>query len=117
MLNSILRGIFRRIARGQSTVLLVVLANGSTYRNHDGEPEITVMFKTARAQWRFLVLGYVGFFESYFEGEIDIAGNRAVAALIRMAYRSAYRYQANPCSWSCGNTWSGATTTGISSHA
>jgi cyclopropane-fatty-acyl-phospholipid synthase len=96
MLHWILRRIFDRVARGQSTVLRVVLPDGSTYRNRDGEPEITLIFKTTRAELRFLVLGYVGFFEAYFDGEVDISGKRAVAALMRMAYRSAYRYKANP---------------------
>lgn len=96
MLHAILREIFKRIARGQSAVIEVVLADGSTFRSGDGAPEARIVFKTARAEWRSLVLGYVGFFEAYFDSEIDIVGTRAVSALMRMAYRSSYRYKANP---------------------
>jgi cyclopropane-fatty-acyl-phospholipid synthase len=96
LLHSLVRQTFHRIARGQNTVLEVVLADGSKYRNHSGEPEVRIVFKTVGSEWRFLVLGYVGFFEAYFDGKVDILGERAVATLMRMAYRSTYRYATNP---------------------
>jgi len=43
-----------------------------------------------------VLLGYVGFFEAYFQGKIDIVGARALQALIRMAYTSRYDYVSNP---------------------
>lgn len=96
MLNMILRRIFERIAPGQDEALQIVLADGSVFRNRAGPPDVLITFKTARAEWRFVLLGYVGFFEAYFDGDVDIDGPRAVATLMRMGYRSHFRYSANP---------------------
>jgi cyclopropane-fatty-acyl-phospholipid synthase len=43
-----------------------------------------------------LLLGYVGFFEAHFDGDVDIIGDRPVGRLMRMAFDGAYRYRANP---------------------
>jgi cyclopropane-fatty-acyl-phospholipid synthase len=95
-LQGILRQIFDKVARGQATVLRVVFSDGTTYHNRDAAPDITIIFKTKSAEFRVALLGYVGFFEAYFEGKIDIVGKRALQSLIRMAYSSRYRYVANP---------------------
>jgi hypothetical protein len=42
------------------------------------------------------LLGYVGFFEAYFDGDIEIVGDRAVGGLMHMAFSNGYRYRANP---------------------
>lgn len=77
-------------------MLEVVFADGSSYRNFDEPPDIRIVFKTRAAEWRVALLGYVGFFESYFEGQVDIVGERAMQGLIRMAYTSDYHYVSNP---------------------
>src|SRR4029078_2941588 len=38
----------------------------------------------------------VGFFESYFQGEVDILGDQPVRKRVRTAYSSAYKHTANP---------------------
>lgn len=92
----ILRRIFKQISRGQNTSLRVVFADDGTYSNREGEPDITIKFHTRAAEWRSLLLGYVGLFEAYFDGEVDITGDRPVARLMRMGFSSTYHYRANP---------------------
>lgn len=95
-MRQILRHIFRTVARRQSIGLEVVFADGSIFRNRDDPPDIKIVFKTRASEWRSALFGYVGFFEAYFEGEVDIVGERAMQALMRMAYTSDYHYVSNP---------------------
>lgn len=95
-MSTLLRQIFRRVARGQDAVLRVVFADGSSYANHPGEPAVTIVFRSHAAERRLLLLGYVGLFEAHFDGEVDFIGERPVAQLMRMAFTSSYRYRANP---------------------
>lgn len=64
----------------------VVFSNGSTYQNLPGKPQVTLVFKNNRAEWRTFFFDYVGFMESFREGDIDIEGEDAVRKLIRMCY-------------------------------
>ena len=91
-----LRQMFERIARGQTTVLRVTFADGTAWQNRNGDPAVTIVFRTGEAERRTVLLGYVGFFEAYFDGGIDINGDRAVAVLMRMAFSGDYHYRANP---------------------
>lgn len=94
-----LRQMFERIARGQATVLRVTFADGSAWQSRNGDPAVTIVFRTGKAERRTVLLGYVGFFEAYFDGDIDINGDRAVAVLMRMAISGGYHYRANPLLW------------------
>ena len=96
MMKWVLREIFERVARGQSAVLRVVFADSTAWQSRRGEPEITILFRTRAAERRTVLLGYVGFFEAYFDGDINIFGDRAVGGLMRMAFAGGYRYRANP---------------------
>lgn len=73
-----------------------MFADGSVYQNRGGPYDIRIVFNTRASEWRVAIFGYVGFFEAYFEGKIDIMGERAMQALIRMAYTSEFHYVANP---------------------
>jgi len=95
-MTSIVRKIFEKVAQRQEIPLRVTFADGSSYQNRDGEPEIAIVLKSKRAERRIALFGYVGFFEAYFEGEIDILGERAISKLMRMAYTNNYEYTANP---------------------
>jgi cyclopropane-fatty-acyl-phospholipid synthase len=94
-MRSVLCRIFKRVTRGACTVLRVSFADGSSYSNREGEPEVTIAFRTRGAERRTVLLGYVGLFEAYFDGGVDIIGDRPVARLMRMAFSSKYRYRAN----------------------
>jgi cyclopropane-fatty-acyl-phospholipid synthase len=95
----ILRQIFKRVAQGQNVVLRVVFADGTAYVTGAGEPGFTIVFRSRKAQWRTLLLGYVGLFEAYFDGAVDLLGDRPMGQLMRMAYASTYRYRGNPLLW------------------
>lgn len=92
----ILRRIFKKVTRGQDAVLRVVFADGTVYSNRDGAPDVTLTYRTRAAEWRTLLFGYVGLFEAYFDGAVDIDGDRPLGRLMRMAFSSTYRYRANP---------------------
>src|SRR6185295_6893226 len=82
--------------QGIDVAMHVRFADKSTWQNQPGDAEVTIVFRTARAQWRTLVLGYVGFFEAWFEGDVDILGERATGKIMWIAYRSQFRYASNP---------------------
>jgi len=92
----LLRQVFERVARGQESILRVVFADGTAWQGREGAPAVTIIFRTSAAERRLVLLGYVGLFEAYFDGDVDILGDRAVAQLMRMAFSGAYRYRANP---------------------
>lgn len=95
-MKSSIQNIFARVAKGQNIAIKVVLADLTSFHNGEGDPAVTIVFNTKRSEWRTACLGYIGFFESYFDGEIDILGDYCVGKLIRMAYASSYKYTANP---------------------
>src|SRR6516162_7648849 len=72
MMKWFLQEIFERVARGQSAVLRVVFADGAAWQSRPGRPEVTILFRKRAAERRTVLLGYVGFFEAYFDGAINI---------------------------------------------
>lgn len=96
VVQKLVRRIFVRVTRGQSATLRVVFADGTAFANHGGEPDLTIVFHTVKAELRTLLFGYVGLFEAYFDGAVDFVGERAVARLMRLAYSSTYSYRASP---------------------
>jgi cyclopropane-fatty-acyl-phospholipid synthase len=67
------------IGRRTKVCFRVHLAGGSSYQNHDREPDVSITFRTIRGELNTLLFGHVGFFESYFSGDIDIEGRFALA--------------------------------------
>src|SRR2546428_6513797 len=57
----------------------VVFADSSSWQNHERAPDATIIIRNARAAWRVLLFGHVGFLEAYFNGDIDIEGRFALA--------------------------------------
>src|SRR5258708_4066339 len=57
----------------------VVFADGSSWQNRERAPDATIIIRNARAAWRVLLFGHVGFLEAYFNGEIDVEGSLALA--------------------------------------
>ncbi|TMH79721.1 MAG: hypothetical protein E6H51_02890, partial [Betaproteobacteria bacterium] len=39
----------------------VVFADGSSWQNHERAPDATIIIRNARAAWRVLLFGHVGF--------------------------------------------------------
>jgi len=62
MVRLLLRYIFSKF-QNDSHHLSIEFADGSKWQNYqNGEPEILIRFKTARAEWYSLVFFYEGFF-------------------------------------------------------
>lgn len=68
--------------------LRVTLADGSELDNRAtaGPTEVTIHFRTARAQRKTVLFGHIGLLESYFDQEVDIEGD--FNALFRASYDS-----------------------------
>jgi cyclopropane-fatty-acyl-phospholipid synthase len=62
----------------------VVFADGSTFQNRPGEPEVTLVFRNARAALRTGLFHHVGLLESYFCGDLDVEGSLQLAFRIGM---------------------------------
>jgi cyclopropane-fatty-acyl-phospholipid synthase len=70
-----LRGLGERV----TTPFVVRFADGAEYRNRDGEPAFTLIFRNARAYRRIAAFGHIGLLESYFDGDVDLEGSLAKA--------------------------------------
>ena len=81
----------------------VIFSDGSEYQNNEDAPEITIIFKKRRAEWRAFIFHYVGFMESYRECDIDIEGKDALRKLIQMSYElpsnTKLILSTNPINW------------------
>ena len=62
----------------------VTFADGSSWQNLPGEPQVSFRFRTAGAQWRTLAFGHVGLFESYFDQFLDVDGDFALGFRVGM---------------------------------
>jgi cyclopropane-fatty-acyl-phospholipid synthase len=63
-------------------------ADGSSYQNGHGTPEVTVRMRTPRAHRRIALFGHIGFLESYFAGDLDVEGS--LPATFRAASESGF---------------------------
>jgi cyclopropane-fatty-acyl-phospholipid synthase len=57
----------------------VVLADGTTFRTRSTPPAFTLRFRSRHAERRVVLFGHVGLFEGYFDGDVDIDGDIALA--------------------------------------
>jgi cyclopropane-fatty-acyl-phospholipid synthase len=85
---------FAAIVAGTGIPFRVVLANGSVIEKGNAAPAFTLVFRTAQAERRAILLGYVGILEAYFDGGIDIEGELAMA--FRAGFDSGYDLVRNP---------------------
>jgi cyclopropane-fatty-acyl-phospholipid synthase len=79
--HSVSRGVMRMlgpVAARTGIPFRVVLASGAVAID-SAAPAFSIIFRTARAQRRVALQGYVGLLESYFDGGIDIEGEIALA--------------------------------------
>ena len=73
-----------RILAGRSIPCRIVFANGTEYRNSDAPPQFTVIFRKRRGELRVLRYGHVGILEAYFDGDVDVEGEFALAFRVAM---------------------------------
>ena len=84
VIQAILRAVFLQLGTSGYR-LRVEFSNGNDWTNcGDGEAELTIRFKTRRAELRTLFYFYEGFFEKYIDQEIDFIGEHPVALICRM---------------------------------
>jgi len=69
------RSLMEALARRTSVRFRVNFADGSSFSSHPDDPQVTVTFKTAGAQWKTIAFGHIGFLESFFAGTIDVDGD------------------------------------------
>jgi cyclopropane-fatty-acyl-phospholipid synthase len=53
----------------------VIFADGSIYQNKQGEPEVTVIYKTSGAELNSALFDHTGLFSSFINQTVDIDGN------------------------------------------
>jgi cyclopropane-fatty-acyl-phospholipid synthase len=71
--------IMRSIGAATAVCFRVVFPGGGAYQNHDRAPDFTLSFRNRRALRRIAMFGHVGLLEGYFDGDVDIDGNFALA--------------------------------------
>ncbi|HQR10742.1 MAG TPA: cyclopropane-fatty-acyl-phospholipid synthase family protein [Casimicrobiaceae bacterium] len=59
--------------------LRLVYADGSSYQNREGPPQTTILFRSPGAEYKAMLFGHIGLLEAYFEGEVDVEGDLALA--------------------------------------
>jgi cyclopropane-fatty-acyl-phospholipid synthase len=81
-MRSLLEPRLQQLAHRARTAFAVRFANGRELRLGDGAPEFTVVFLSRAAELRTALFGHIGLLESYFDGQLDIAGSlrKAMAA-------------------------------------
>lgn len=67
------------IAERTGTPFRVEFHDGAVLGRLDAEPRFTVRFRTPEAEHRAVLFGHVGVLEAYFDGDIDIDGDIALA--------------------------------------
>ena len=85
---------FATIAAATTIPFRVAFANGTVVTHGDGDPAFTMTFRSAQAERRVLLLGHVGLLESYFDGDLDVDGDLALA--FRAGFDAGYDQAALP---------------------
>lgn len=67
------------IAERSGIPFRIEFADGGILGNVAAEPAFTLRFTNAKAERRVVLFGYIGMLESYFDGDIDIDGDLALA--------------------------------------
>jgi hypothetical protein len=70
--------------QGTTISCRIVFSNGAEYRNSDEAPRFTIVFRRKRGELRLLRYGHVGLLEAYFDGDVDVEGEFALASSIRI---------------------------------
>jgi len=87
----ILRRIFEYLgSRPHGKVLRVEFADASVYQGGPAgaQPDVTIRFRTERAEWRTLIFFYHGLFEAYVDEEVDFIGEYPVSIIAEIGHRS-----------------------------
>jgi cyclopropane-fatty-acyl-phospholipid synthase len=97
-----IKSLMHRLGSRTEICFHVTFADGSTWQNHVGEPDVRFRFRTRAAQRSLLAFGHIGLLESYFDGSLDVEGdlNRA----FRLGMESGFDQKTGPLVW-LRNQW------------
>jgi cyclopropane-fatty-acyl-phospholipid synthase len=73
-----------RVGSRSATPFAVRFPDGAEYRNIEGPPAFTLIFRNRRALRRAALYGHVGVLEAYFDGVLDIEGSLPEALAVGM---------------------------------
>ena len=73
------RKLLDAMLEGSGIPCRIVFSNGTEYRSGDAPPRFTIIFRNRRAELRVMRYGHVGVLEAYFDGDIDVEGDFALA--------------------------------------
>jgi cyclopropane-fatty-acyl-phospholipid synthase len=91
LLRALIRHIVDSVAQGQKYHLKVVFSDDTTYDStRQGDPDVTIVFRRRRAEWRMVLGGMFEFLESYFDGDVDIVGEHGLRKLVNIGYRKPF---------------------------
>ena len=83
-LSGALRGALAGMIARTDIPFRVVFADGTEFRNREAEPAFTLRFLSTRVERRVAVFGHVGLLEAYFDGDLDVDGEFALAFRVAM---------------------------------
>ena len=83
-MRALLKTVLERAGEATEIPFVVRFPDDTEYRNHPKNPEFTLIFRTARAEWRTAVFGHIGLVDSYINGEIDVEGSLLRAFTVGM---------------------------------
>jgi len=78
---------------GSAIACRIVFSDGSEYRNGAAAPEFTIFFRNRRGESRLFRYGHVGLLEAYFDGDVDVDGDIALA--FRVALDKGFSHRPN----------------------
>jgi cyclopropane-fatty-acyl-phospholipid synthase len=79
------------VASGQKYHLRVVFSDNTIHDSTRlGDPDVTIIFRHRRAEWRMVLGGMFEFLESYFDGDVDIVGEQGLRKLVNIGYRKTF---------------------------
>jgi cyclopropane-fatty-acyl-phospholipid synthase len=89
--RSLIRRIVDGVASGQKYHLRVVFSDNTIHDSTRlGDPDVTIIFRNRRAEWRMVLGGMFEFLESYFNGDVDIVGDHGLRKLVNIGYRKTF---------------------------
>ena len=91
MVRALIRRIVDSVADGGKYHLKVVFSDNSTYHStRIGDPDVTIILRNRRAEWRMALGGVFEFLESHFNGDVDIVGEHGLRRLVNIGFRKPF---------------------------
>jgi len=86
-MRALLEKALRQAGEATEVPFAIRFSGGGEYHSRDGTPQFTLVFRTARAEWRAAAFGHIGLIDAYIDGELEIEGSLRTALAVGMAAR------------------------------